>query len=90
MYLVQKQLERLRAAARPGKVAVLYGDRRTGKTTLLRELLKTEEEPYLLVSGEDITVQGYLGSQSVENSPPLSAATGCWWWMRPRKWHRSG
>ena len=66
MYLVQKQLERLRAAARPGKVAVLYGARRTGKTTLLRELLKTEEEPYLLVSGEDITVQGYLGSQSVE------------------------
>jgi uncharacterized protein len=45
---------------------VLYGARRTGKTTLLRELLKSETEPTLLVSGEDITVQGYLASQSVE------------------------
>ena len=51
----------------PGKVAVIYGARRTGKTTLLQEFLKTEEEPYLLVSGEDITVQGYLASQSVED-----------------------
>jgi uncharacterized protein len=66
MYIVQKQLENLRALLRPGKVVVLYGARRTGKTTLLRELLKSETEPTLLVSGEDITVQGYLASQSVE------------------------
>lgn len=66
MYIVQRQLENLRKAVQPGKVAVIYGARRTGKTTLLQEFLKTEEEPYLLVSGEDITVQGYLASQSVE------------------------
>ncbi len=61
-----KQLENLRMAAQPGKVVVLYGARRTGKTTLLHEFLKSADEPYLLVSGEDITVQGYLSCQSVE------------------------
>jgi len=66
MYITQKQLENLRAVAQPGKVVVVYGARRTGKTTLLQEFLKTEEDPYLLVSGEDIAVQGYLASQSVE------------------------
>jgi hypothetical protein len=66
MYIAQKQLENLHKAAQPGKVAVLYGARRTGKTTLLHEFLKGEEDPWLLVSGEDIAVQGYLSSQSVE------------------------
>ena len=66
MYIARKQLDILRAATQPGKVAVLYGARRTGKTTLLHEFLKTEQAPYLLVSGEDIAVQGYLSSQSVE------------------------
>lgn len=66
MYITQKQLENLRNATQPGKVIVLYGARRTGKTTLLHEFLKQEEAPYLLVSGEDIAVQGYLSSQSVE------------------------
>jgi predicted AAA+ superfamily ATPase len=66
MYIAQKQLENLRTTVRPGKVAVLYGARRTGKTTLINAFLKAEEAPYLLVSGEDITVQSYLSSQSVE------------------------
>jgi uncharacterized protein len=66
MYVVQKQLENLKLLAATGKVVVIYGARRTGKTTLLNEFLKGENEPYLLVSGEDITVQGYLSSRSVE------------------------
>lgn len=66
MYIAQKQLWNLRAWLKPGKVVVIYGARRTGKTTLLREFLKEESEPYLLVSGEDITVQSYLSSQSIE------------------------
>lgn len=73
MYIAQRQLENLRSAARPGKVVVLYGARRTGKTTLLHEFLKSEEAPFLLVSGEDIAVQSYLASQSVEK---LSAFLG--------------
>ncbi|MBI5375076.1 MAG: ATP-binding protein [Candidatus Schekmanbacteria bacterium] len=66
MYIVQKQMENLRRLLAPGKVIVIYGPRRTGKTTLLTEFLKREKKPYLLVNGEDITVQGYLSSQSLE------------------------
>ncbi len=66
MYIIQKQLGNLRRLAVPGKVVVIYGPRRSGKTTLLTEFLKGEPEPYILVTGEDITVQSYLASQSVE------------------------
>ncbi|HIJ96317.1 MAG TPA: ATP-binding protein [Desulfuromonadales bacterium] len=66
MYIRQRQLENLEHALKRGKVVVIYGARRTGKTTLINEYLKSESEPYLLVSGEDITIQGYLSSQSIE------------------------
>lgn len=66
MYIKQHQLENLKNRLKPGKVVVIYGARRTGKTTLLKEFLKGETAPYLLVSGEDITIQGYLSSQSIE------------------------
>jgi uncharacterized protein len=72
MYIKQKQLENLGKALAPGKV-VVYGARRTGKTTLLQQFLRGVDEPYLLVSGEDITVQGYLASQLIEK---LSAFVG--------------
>ena len=73
MYIKQKQLDNLRSALSPGKVVVIYGARRTGKTTMLHQFLQGVDEPYLLVSGEDITVQGYLASQSIEK---LSAFVG--------------
>ncbi len=73
MYIQQKQLGNLKNALAPGKVVVIYGARRTGKTTMLQQFLRDVEEPYLLVSGEDITVQGYLASQSIEK---LSAFVG--------------
>ncbi len=66
MYIRQRQLQNIGRDLKPGRVVVIYGARRTGKTTLLREFLKGETEPYLLVSGEDIVVQGFLSSQSVE------------------------
>jgi uncharacterized protein len=66
MYIVQQHLENLKTAVQPGKVVIIYGARRTGKTTLVKEFLKGETAPYLLVSGEDITIQGYLASQSIE------------------------
>lgn len=66
MYINQRQLVNLKAALKPGKVVVIYGARRTGKTTLVHEFLKGETAPCLLVSGEDITIQGYLSSQSVD------------------------
>src|SRR5450631_1949444 len=66
MYIKQRQLNNLKTSLKPGKVVVIYGARRTGKTTLLKEFLTGETGQYLLVSGEDITVQSYLSSQSLE------------------------
>lgn len=66
MYIHQKQLDQLKTMTQPEKVVVIYGARRTGKTTLLSEFLKSESMPYLLVNGEDIDVQVYLSSQSIE------------------------
>lgn len=66
MYILQRQMENLRRSLIPGKAVIIYGARRTGKTTLIGRFLEEVHEPYLLVSGEDITVQGYLGSRSVE------------------------
>lgn len=73
MYIKQKQLDHLGKALAPGKAVVIYGARRTGKTTLLQQFLRSVDEPYLLVSGEDVVVQGYLASQSIEK---LSAFVG--------------
>jgi len=73
MYIIQKHLENLKRALLPGKAVIIYGARRTGKTTLVKRFLQDVDEPYLLVSGEDITVQGYLSSQSIEK---LSAFVG--------------
>jgi len=65
-YIPQKQLERLKNLACPGVVVVIYGPRRVGKTTLVNEYLKGVKEKYLSVNGDDVTVQEYLSSQSVE------------------------
>lgn len=37
-----------------GKVAVIYGARRVGKTFLIKQLLKEQNEPYLWFNGEDV------------------------------------
>ncbi|MBS4033345.1 MAG: ATP-binding protein [Ignavibacterium sp.] len=50
----------------PGKVVIIYGPRRCGKTTLINEFLKGISLRYLAVSGEDIITQNYLSSQLVE------------------------
>src|SRR3989337_1958861 len=66
MYIPQRQLENLKKLISPNKVVVVYGPRRCGKTTLLTHYIeKAVDERYLFVSGEDITIREYLGSQSV-------------------------
>ena len=65
MYIPQKQIDRLRQLIKPGKVVVIYGARRVGKTTLVRNFLKHIKEQVLFVSGEDIVVRQYLESQSI-------------------------
>ncbi len=65
MYIHQFQLDSLKKKIQQGKVIVIYGPRRTGKTTLLKHFLEAEKN-YLFVSGDDIYVHDYLASQSIE------------------------
>ena len=65
MYIPQLQLSRLKKIIQPGKVIVIYGPRRVGKTTLIRKYLETRDN-YLFVSGDDIFVKEYLSSDSIE------------------------
>lgn len=64
-YIPQSQLERLKSTLAPGKVVVIYGARRVGKTTLIKRFLDNEKRA-LLVSGEDIFTQKELSSSSID------------------------
>ncbi|MDQ7816786.1 MAG: ATP-binding protein [Melioribacteraceae bacterium] len=50
-----------------GKVLILLGQRRVGKTVLLKKLLDQTNEKYLLFNGEDISVQELLSRRSVQH-----------------------
>lgn len=47
----------------PGKVLVIYGPRRVGKTTLLQDFLASTSFKYKLDSGDNLTTQQVLSSQ---------------------------
>ena len=51
----------------PNKVVVISGARRTGKTILLKEIIKAIGQPYLLLNGEDFNTSLLLSTKSVEN-----------------------
>ncbi len=65
MYVPQKQIENLRQLITPGKVVVIYGARRVGKTTLLKKYLEEDRAEALFVTGDDIVARQYLESQSI-------------------------
>lgn len=48
----------------PGKVLVIYGPRQVGKTTILEDFLAKTRLRYRLDSGDNISLQHQLGSQS--------------------------
>ena len=53
MYYQQHQLQNLSALIQPGKVIVIYGARRVGKTTLLNKFVEElKKESVLFVNGE--------------------------------------
>jgi uncharacterized protein len=64
MYVPQLALEQLKSLVAPGKVVVIYGPRRVGKTTLLKKFLENEKK-YLFVTGEDLFVREFLSSGSI-------------------------
>ncbi|MBQ6474280.1 MAG: ATP-binding protein, partial [Victivallales bacterium] len=59
-------LDRMLSMLQPGKVLAIYGARRSGKTTLIKDFLKTwTEGRYFLGTGEDRAVREVLESSDV-------------------------
>ncbi|RMD86016.1 MAG: ATP-binding protein, partial [Calditrichaeota bacterium] len=72
MYIPQKLLENILKFLEPGKVIIVYGPRRVGKTTLINKFLEElkkdphyADERVLMVNGDDIFARQYLESQSI-------------------------
>ena len=65
IYIPQMQLPRLERLVAPGKVLVVYGPRRVGKTTLIQRYVQQCAQDALVVTGEDVAVREYLESQSI-------------------------
>ncbi len=61
-----KRIYDLQKLIKKGKVLIIYGPRRAGKTTLLNDFLEKNEYKYKLVSGDDIRVKEILGSQNIK------------------------
>ncbi|WNJ17614.1 ATP-binding protein [Pontibacter sp. G13] len=49
----------------PGKVLLLLGPRRVGKTVLMRKFMQRMDEPYLYLSGEDMRTTELLARRTV-------------------------
>jgi uncharacterized protein len=56
---------------KPGKVLIIFGARRVGKTVLVTKILETLGEPVLIFNGEDIHVHERLSLRSLENYKQL-------------------
>jgi predicted AAA+ superfamily ATPase len=65
LYIPQVPLDQLHSLAVPGKVVIIYGPRRVGKTTVLKKYLEGESN-YLFATGEDLFFQREFPSQSVD------------------------
>lgn len=63
--------EPLEPSLQPGKVLVIYGPRRVGKTTLMQTFLKTSSLKARVESGDDVRLQQVLSSQSFSQILPL-------------------
>lgn len=67
MYIPQHHLQNIPQLVQPGKVLVIYGARRVGKTTLIRKYLEgIPESQVLFVDGDDIVARRFLESQSIQ------------------------
>lgn len=64
--MIPRAYEPLDAYLQPNKVLLIYGPRRVGKTTLLRNYLAHTPFRYKLDSGDNIRTQQVLGSQDFQ------------------------
>lgn len=67
MIITRKALNLLKNKVKPGKVVVILGARRVGKTFLIKQYLETVDEPYIFWNGEDFAVHEILRRRSIQN-----------------------
>lgn len=65
-YLPRILLNNALESLRPGKVVLIVGARRVGKTVLLSQILEQSKEPHLLLNGEDLTASDLLKARRIE------------------------
>lgn len=58
---------KIMSSLRPGKVVVLLGARRVGKTVLIKEIMNKVAEPYLFLNGEEFSTSEILERRTVQN-----------------------
>lgn len=66
MFIPRKAMESLANAVKPGRVVAVYGPRQSGKTTLVREYLKTFRGRVFSTTGEDSSTASLLRSASAD------------------------
>lgn len=66
-YIPRKIEQRIEKALFSGKVILITGPRRSGKTTMIKEILKRQERRYLYLNGEDISTNELLHRRTAEN-----------------------
>lgn len=67
MIITRKALNLLKNKVKPGKVIVILGARRVGKTFLIKQYLENVGESYILWNGEDFAVHEILRRRSIQN-----------------------
>lgn len=66
-YIERSLIKRIESKLQPNKVVIIFGARRVGKTELLKKILQTQNEEYLLLNGEDQDTIEILNKRSVDN-----------------------
>jgi predicted AAA+ superfamily ATPase len=66
--LIKRELqERIEARLSPGKVILIFGPRRVGKTFLINEIVKQSTDQRLVLNGEDAITLALLAERSIAN-----------------------
>ena len=67
MAIIHRKLQdRIESRIQAGKVIVIAGARRTGKTVLLKEIMESFDGAYLYLNGEDYTTELILQNKGIE------------------------
>ena len=70
--IIQRSVqEKIQEKLNSGKVILLLGARRTGKTFLIKQIIKNINLPYLLLNGEDFQVAAKLENKSISEYKQL-------------------